>query len=307
MDERILEHELINNERVVNHSKYGEIVIRRPTPSLERKIAEERRKVYHRDLRDESVLTKDQVLKMLQDRGVWSSASDDRIQELTKQSGDLMLKLTALGYESVSELYEDFQELEDDLRRAFSEVEDLDNLLKRIFNTQEDLDNKDLNKLRAEATNSDMISMVDKVVELRMQYNLLSNFAEVKGELNILLGKYSLYFADTIEERSQQAEKMASIYYCMTTPEGKPLWDNFEDMWDEDPDNITWLSSQFFYFQHGIDDEYAKVLQKHGFMGRVNDTQPSSEDSQDHPQASSDGESQDNELQTSSELTTVTN
>lgn len=306
MDDRILEHELVHNERVINHKRFGELRLKRPTPAMERQIAEQRRKVYHKDLQDESILTKDEVQKMLEKRGIWSSVQDDRIKKLTEESGTLMVKLTALGYESVNDLYESFSALESQLREDFKDLDDVEEVLGRLFNTEADMINADLHTLRTNSTNSDMVARVDELVSLRMQYVLLVKFAEVKKELNELLNTYTVFFADTIEERAQQAEKMATIYTCVRKPNGGPLWEAFEQMWDEDPDTIAWLSAQYFYFQHGIDDTYAETLQKHGFMGRVNATENSSEDSQDLPQPSSDGESPEPTQPDSSELEAAT-
>ena len=296
-DTAILEQELIENHRVVYHGDYGFIHISRPTPSVERKIAEERRRIYHKDLKDPDVLTSEEVTELLTSRGVWSADHSKRLEQLTAESANLMARLTALGFETPAKLYVDVVKMHTKLNASYGEnmTTEVSDAIERVFNFQDNLQTADLKILRENAPNTDVHELLDKAETLALQADLSKTFSEVKQELGKLMETHNRYFRDTIESRAMQVERMAKIFYCMLTPEGNPLWEKFEDMWDEDPDHINWLSAQLYYFEYGITDDYAKALEVHGFMGRVTNISDSSESSPGHPMSNSDGEPQESE------------
>lgn len=301
MDETtILEQELVDNFRGVFHLKYGPLLICRPTPAVERKISEERRKVYHNDLRNPDILTSEQVLELLKPRGIWSEEHNERLEKLTAESAQLMARLTALGFETPSKLYVDILKVHKKLETSFPEMSpEVSLALERIFNIGTPLETEDLMLLREAATNSDMHELIEKTEILLLQADLSREFSEVKTNLSKLMETHNRYFRDTIEARAIQAERMARIFYCFRNGDDKPLWESLDKMWDEDPDNIAWLSAQLYYFEYGITDEHARALEVHGFMGRVVVTPNSSESSHDHPESNLDGEPQENEPQSS--------
>lgn len=305
MEDTILEQELVRNERIITHSRFGALRLRRPTPAMDASIAEQRRKVYHRDLKDDTILTKEEVAQILLKRGIWTPDHDEKMQSFTVKSGELMLKLTALGYDPTSNLYAEIMLAKADLEKAIrDENVEVTEDLERIFSDPEIPSFQDIRVL------GDTVERpleVQKLSNLTFQMNILTEFAEIKAQLQNLLVTYTKFFGDTIEERANRAERMAQIFFCVTSQEDDTrLWTSFENMWDENPEDIAWLHSQLFNFQNGITEEYATVLQTYGFMERVTDTGRSSEDSQDHPQSKSDGESQEEVSENSSDQETPT-
>ncbi len=303
MEDKILEQELVSNQRFTYHAGLGPIIIARPTPALERKIAEERRKVYHTDLKDSSVLTSEEVSRILNERGVWSADDDERLAGLTTDSAELMTRLTALGYESPSLLYLAIIKAKGALTSQYGEdiTPEISEALERVFDMDTELVHDDLKLLVTNSTNSDMHELISDVQGFVLQMEMLREFADVKVELGDLLETHTKFFGDTIEARGAQVERMARVFFCMRTPEGESLWDTLDDMWNEKPEIVAWCSSQLYYFEYGISDEYARALQTHGFMGRVTDTEDTSESSQGHPESNSDGELPESEPPSSSE------
>jgi len=292
MEDTILEHELVANQRFAYHDKFGGVVISRPTPAVERKIAEERRRVYHRDLKDDSILTSDEVSEILKRRGVWTQAKTDRMQSLSVDSAQLMSRLTALGYESPSKMIVGLLSTKGKLLMAFADADqEILDTLERIFNTDIPMDPADLALVGRAQPTEDVYNLIGLAEGYLIQHQLLKEFQEVKVELGDLVETHAKFFGDTIESRGSQTERMARIYYCMRNAEnGNALWPQFEDMWEEERDIIEWCSAQLYYFEYGVTPEQAKALQIHGFMARGIDIDDSSESSQDLPQSNSDGE-----------------
>lgn len=306
-DSAILEEELVRNERFVTHSKFGEVRLTRPTPADTRRINEQRRQVYHQDLRNPDILAKKQVQAMVLERGIWTKEDEERMQDLTIASGDLMVRLTALGYDTARDVYTRLVETQVKLLEIFQDADtEIIEAIGRFFDLEERPHTKDAMEIRRAAPNSTVDDLMEEAEKQRLQADLLKEFYEVKTEWNGLAETYAHFFGDTIESRADAAEKMAQVYYCARKLNGDALWPEFGDMWNESGDDVAWLSAQLFYFHNGITTEYAETLQKHGFMARVDDTGGSSESSQEHPQPNSDGEFQDSEPQISSESETPT-
>lgn len=299
-EDKILEHELLTNQRTVYHSQLGHVVIKRPTPAVEIKIGEERRRIYHQDLKNEDVLTTKEVERILEKRGIWNKDMSERMQELTTQSAQMISRLTAAGFDNVTTYYTEVLDTHEELLAKMGE-EHLE-AITRIFNMDSALDAKTLKTLTEEAESSTVLDLIEQAQELRRQGELLRDFNNIKNELAEITELHAHFFGDTIEARAQRAERMARVYYCVRKSDGSPLWDTLDDMWNSDPELVAWVSAQLYYFEYGITEEYARVLQNHGFMERVSDTGLSSDDSQDHPTSNSDGESPEPQQTDSSEL-----
>lgn len=308
MDDTIIEQELVRNERLVTHSKFGHLRLRRPTPAMDAKIAECRRKVYHSDLRNSEILTKEEIQQILMERGVWKPEYDDDVQKLTLQSADIMARLTALGYDPSKNLETERESAHRTLQAMFPDpLEEVEEALERILLTKLLPSSEDMKILRENATSSNVEEQMNKLNAICAQDMLLNDFVTIKLELNKRLEVYTQFFGDTIEERANRTERMAHIFYCVTqVAEDESLWDTFEDMWDEDPEHIAWLHSQLFYFQNAIDEDSAEVLQQYGFMARTTDTGALSEDSPEEQTSNSDGESPEKTPSISSDAETPT-
>lgn len=304
--ELTLEEELIRNARVVEHPTFGQVKIQRPTPRMERMIADERRKQYHKDLKDKTILSRAEIEREAIERGMWSPTDAEKVAELVRKVGGLMGVLEALEYKSLDEVIDAYYRLQRDLIGQFEQSE-VHEAIERYFDLEQQPMQADRSLIWNEAPNTTVDELLDTGDHLRTQIDLLQEMLNVRKELNALQKRQVEIFLDSIESRAERAEELARIYFCCSKAEsGLPLWPTFDDAWDADPSDIEVLISEVYYFMHGITEEFKVLLGKHGFIQRVADIEDSSESSQGHPELSLDGELQESELQTSSGLDTST-
>lgn len=302
IDEKVLEIELVRNERAITHPKLGKIKLFRATPRVEGLIAEERRKIWHRDLKDPSILTRKEVEKLLADRGVWSEAEDDLIADLTQESGRIMNQLSAMGFTSILQLQKDLESANDALLRKFADVPEATDAVFGLMSLEDKAVAKNIGILRKLAPDSDVDELLENVELYRRQADLIQIMNELRANLNEMLQTQSSWFSSTLETRAETVERMAKMFYCTSNIDtGKPLWKNIEAMWDEDGQVLSWLQTQYFYFENGITPEFAEVLEEHGFTQRGVSIESESENSQDPPKSSLDGESPESASKDSSE------
>ena len=317
LEDAILEDELRNNRRVVKHSKLGQLLLRRATPAAERDIAEARRRSYHADLRNEEVLSRKQIENILEARGVWTKEQSDRIEELGNRTTELMAQITSLGFSDPDALIRELVEVNTDLSKAFGledvpedeyddEQKEIAENLERFFNLDNMARAEEARFLRSKASNSDVADLLNQADAAVYLSGMISDFSEAKQELNELLMEYSKHFGESAEARADRAERLAKIYYCVRTEDGDPVWEDLETLWEEDPEVVMWVSNQLYYYENGVSPEASDVLERFGFMARVTDTENNSDDSPDHTQSNSDGESQEKQPQDSSEAPTAT-
>lgn len=299
--EKVLQDELVRNERIVEHPELGRIRFRRPTPRQERMIADVRGKQYHKDLQNPEILSHAQLEKLAIDRNMWSEEKGERVQELSRRTGELMGILDALEYDSLDTVSEEYSATFNRLLEIFSENEEIGGAVKAYFDLEGRPVFSDRRAIMAAAPSTEVDDLLEKADGLRTQIELLRELATTRKDLNDLQMEQSRLFMDSIEARADRAEEIAQIYYCCTKENGTPIWPSFDDAWDSTPDIIEFLLTNYFYFSHGITPEFQKILEKHGFTKRVPDTEDGSESSPEHPKPSSDGELPLSEQPTSSE------
>lgn len=291
--ETTLTHELIYNERIVQHPRFGAVRLRRPTPEQERLIAEARRKQYHADLKDESILSRDEIEAIAIRRGMWSPELSKKITELTQRVGEAMAILDAIGFKSLDGLLDAFNNAVSDLLKEF-EDEEIRAAIRRYFSFDKEEAGKSEDKLKIlkAATSSRVDELMEEAENLRAQIRLLENMFEVRKELAELQARQARLFMDSIEARADRAEELARVYYCCTdAATGKHLWPTLDDLWKAPAEDVEFLLLEYHYFANGITEEFREAMEKYGFIRRLTGTKPSSADSPDQPQSNSDGES----------------
>jgi hypothetical protein len=302
--ETVLQQELLRNERIVQHPTFGAVRLRRPSPDQERSIANERRKQFHRDMQDESILSRDQLERLATQRGMWSPDMREKIEDLSRKTGQAMGILEAIGFKNVETLIADYEQSRLGMIALVEENEETQAAMTRYF----DLDGEALLTDRSLIANGAMSSEVDDLLDtadaLRQQIKVLTEMAKVRRELSDLNLKQTKLFVDSLEARADRAEELARIYYCVAhATTGAPLWPSYDAMWQANADDITHLMDEMYFFLNGITDEFKNILGRYGFLQRLSDTDDSSDGSPVQPQSKTDGELQESSLNLSSEPT----
>lgn len=303
-NDKELEFQLVRNERIFEHPTFGRVRLRRPTPSQESFIAEERRNQYHRDLKNPDILSKTELEQIYIKRGMWSASEASRMADLSKKVGDIMAALDGVGFRSLDPLLDEFHDAVTELRDHFAEDEEALAAVNRYFDLDKTPTASDRFLMRDRAKSSAMDDVIQRAEGTRAQIDLLYELAKARNELNVLQQKHTRLFVDSIESRMDRKEEFARLYCCATHADtGTALWPTFDEMLDAPAEVIETLMNEMFYFMYGITDEFKEVLSRHGFIQRATDTDDSSEGSPGRPQSNSDGESLDSEPTSSSEPT----
>jgi hypothetical protein len=299
-----LQQELLRNERVVTHPKFGAVRLRRPNPDQERSVGEKRRKQFHADMKDPDILSRDELETLAIARGMWSATMKERIEDLTTRTGQAIGLLDAIGFRDVNSLLADLDKVRASTFEAMAEAPEATEALDRYFNLDVEQTTADRNVILEQATSSAVDDLLDRADTLRQQITILLEMATVRKELSDLNMKQAKLFADSLEARADRAEELARIYYCSSlAATGAPLWPTYEAMWLADTDEVTWLIEQMYFFVHGITEEQMAVLGRFGFLQRLSDTSDSSDDSPAQPQSKPDGEPAESKSNLSSEAT----
>jgi hypothetical protein len=302
--ETVLQQELLRNERVVTHPKFGDVRLKRPNPDQERDIANERRRQFHADMKDSSILCRDELETLAIARGMWSPGMRERIEELTVKTGRAMGILDAIGFRSVEKVLASFEKAQQRAMALFeaAEISEAIDPITRYFNLDLPVDPADRKLLTELATTTEVDDILDEADQLRSQVTILLDMQGIRKELTDLTLKQSKLFADSLESRADRAEELARVYYCSLSLEtGKPLWPTFDAMWKAEPEEVTWLIEQMYFFLNGITEEQQEVLGRFGFLQRLSDTSESYGDSPVQPQSKPDGELADSSTSPSSE------
>jgi hypothetical protein len=301
--ETTLQNELLYNERIIQHPKFGAVRITRPTPGQEKLIAEARRGQTHKDMRDPDVLSNDQLERLAIEKGMWTADMSARITDLTQKTGEAMGLLESIGFQTFDAVLEDFQSTVKALLDSYEDNAPIAETVSRYFDLDEKPSVADRAAITDAAPGSQIDDLMDKGDHLRVQIDLLNEMFKVRKELNSLQEKQSRVFLDSLEKRSDRAEELATIYYCATLVDGGYLWPSYADIWNSRTEDVEFLLQEYHYFRHGITEEFRETLGKYGFIKRLTDTKASSADSHDQPGPSSDGESQEKAQSPSSPAT----
>jgi len=299
--ETTLETELLYNERTIRHHKFGEVRLKRPTPAQEKRISEARRRQYHADLRDDSILSRDEIEAIATRRGMWSPALSVRITDLTQRTGEAMAILDAIGFKSMEELLLGYNNTVSDLRALYPEDDEVRAAIVRYFDLTEKPNRTDREAIIDLSPSTVVDDLLDKGETERTQIEVVEQMLKVRRELMELQFKQARLYVDSLESRADRAEELAKVYYCATyAATGEYLWTRYDDIWNAEAEDIEALILELHYFINGVTEEFRESMEKYGFIKRLTDTSPSSENSPDQPQSNSDGESPVNEPTSSS-------
>lgn len=279
----------------------------RLNPSRRRKISEIVQKQYHKDLRDPDILSHEQILKLVEERGEWTKAMDDEMAALrdktSREMGELyangmvsedwgieLLEMTASfraqihplftdpeEYHKIGKIFDRWAEFSKDRQAEYDE---------RFAESQgrekysQDVDQQRL--LTAVGADPQAVEMIYAIDDLRDRLYRFVQLQRDRLRLANLQLKHVKIFSESVEQRRDNTEEMARLYFTAEavdeagTPQG-PLASKFEDLWDFPEDAVQWFLLEAYFFQNGIPDSAREYLETFGFLkaDQAEETNPS--------------------------------
>jgi len=267
----------------------------RLNPSRRRKIAQVVQRQYHKDLQDPSILSHEQIVKLVADRGEWSSAMDEEMRSLQQTTSREMGELFVDGIAKdnwTSELIEastafriKVQDLIEEEAQRTKVIERFDRWLeyspdrKDVYSTayaadqgrtaySPDFDLQRLMEAVSDVEAAEHLHTIDELRDKLYRYIRLQNNRLRLAELQL---KHAKIFAESVEQRRDNAEEMARLYFVteqvddQDKPKG-PLCAELEQLWEFPEPVIQWFLVEAYFFLNGIPDEAREYLQTFGFL-----------------------------------------
>jgi len=267
----------------------------RLNPSKRRKISQVVQRQYHKDLQDPDILSHEQILKLVQDRGEWSPAMDKEMSDLqastSREMGSLFMTGVNQGSWTVDLLdaasaYREAVEAHiTDRDKAADVLTRFDRWLEWSKDRTEEYDTTfaasqgrdiysvdlDFQELTNAVPDLEAIEHLNTIDELRDRLQRYVKLQKERLRLAELQLKHSKIFSDSVEQRRDNAEEMARLYFTtdVIDADGKPmcpLVESFDKLWDFPEPVVQWLLVEAYFFLNGIPDEAREYLQTFGFL-----------------------------------------
>jgi len=267
----------------------------RLNPAKRRKIAQVVQRQYHKDLQNQDILSHEQILKLVQERGEWSPELDKEMERLQKSTAKEMGELFSAGATQDSWTEELFEaaaafralvgkhitdpirakQVLDQFDRWMEFTEDKRELYNRVYASEQkretysvDVDMQQLLNSVPDLTAVDYLHQVDELRDRLHRYVALQRDRVRLAELQL---KHVKIFSDSVEQRRDNTEEMARLYFItelvddLDKPTG-PMVDEFEKLWDFPEAVVQWFLVEAYFFLNGIPDEAREYLQTFGFL-----------------------------------------
>lgn len=305
--DHILEDEVKRGYRVkavpasVNEQLEGEggpaisrVRLTRLNPARRRKIAEVVQRQYHRDLQNPEILSREQVMKLVRERGEWTEQLEIEMKELQEKTnaemGELflngiakddwtadLLKATSAFRAKLKALVAPEQEdsVERRLRRWIEYTSDQQKAYDEAYASEQGREtysvDVDYMQLKVAVPDFEAQGYLEQIEDLRDKLQRFIKLQRNRIRLAELQQKQTKIFADTVEQRRDNAEEMARLYFVTERldEEGRPLGPlvpTFDDLWNWPEDVIQWFLVEVYFFLNGIPDEAREYLQTFGFL-----------------------------------------
>jgi hypothetical protein len=275
---------------------FTHIKMTRLNPARRRKITEVVQRAYHKDLRDTELLSNDQVMKLVVDRGEWSPDMDKRMRELGEKTTAQMAGLYSEGATKSREWLDELTQFNDRITdivdgsaisdeekrkysTAFARWRDYHPDSQALYRTlypdalKEGVyfPDSDLSWLMDNAPTMEVADMLDDYDELAGKIRRYLELVAERTEFEELRVKKLRMFANTVESRRDNAEEMARVYFSTerSDADGNPqglITATFESLYDFPDAMITWLIEEQFFFHNAIPDETREFLSAFGFL-----------------------------------------
>jgi hypothetical protein len=266
----------------------------RLNPAKRRKVAEVVQRQYHKDLQNPDVLSREQILKLVQDRGEWSKEMESEMERLQESTSKEMGLLFASGDEhrvwtgelleaaaTVRELAEELiaeesrQEVLDRFNRWFEYTEDKRPEYTEKYAAEQEREQYsadfDLQRLLQAFSNVKAAQALNTVDELRGNLERFLRLQRDRLRLADLQLRNAKIFADCAEQRRDNTEEMARLYFTVecvdeSNKPTSPLAETFDKVWDFPEEVVQWFLVETYFFLNGIPDEAREYLKSYGFL-----------------------------------------
>lgn len=267
----------------------------RLNPSRRRKIAQAVQRQYHKDLQNPDILSHEQIVKLVAERGEWSSEFDEEMRTLqqatNREMGELfingitkdnwttdLLESASAFRIKVQDLIPDEVERERLLgifdrwleyapdRRAAYTVQYAPEQGKEAYSPD-----YDLQKLMSTVSDMEAVEHLHTIDDLRDKLHRYIKLQQNRLKLAELQLKHAKIFAESVEQRRDNMEEMARLYFISEQvdendkPTG-PLCKELDQLWDFPEPVIQWFLVEAYFFLNGIPDEAREYLQTFGFL-----------------------------------------
>lgn len=267
----------------------------RLNPSRRRKIAQAVQRQYHKDLQNPDILSHEQILKLVAERGEWSSAMDDEMRDLQQKTNREMGELFVDGIAKdnwTSDLLEAATAYRLKVEDLLDKPEERSTLLSRFDRWLEysaerrDLYTQryaaeqgreqyspdyDLQRLMQAVPDIEAAEHLHTIDELRDKLQRYVKLQQDRLRLAELQLRYAKIFSESVEQRRDNMEEMARLYFVteQVDDQGKPsgpLCKELDQLWDFPEPVIQWFLVEAYFFLNGIPDEAREYLQTYGFI-----------------------------------------
>lgn len=320
-DQQILE-EIVTNEKIVYHKKFGDVRLLMPTLDLQKHIdraVRTRRKELRRatdtveaeDGTTEKIpayKSREALAREYRELGWWTDSEDLKMQELTANVVNKLTELELLGFVDEDTIYENMADLRVQLEEEFAEHESFEKVwaaVQKMTSVTASYDHETETFLRREALSSTVDDLLDKVLIERRTYDAFVEILGVQTQLLQLQAEYMNLFSESWQEQLQYFTRLAQVFFCARkADDGSSLWPSIDAIEKEqDVDLVRWVFGELDAFWKGFSDEVRDKMEKYNFIYGRSDQNQSSDDLPVPPESSEDGAVVENTQEISSEVT----
>lgn len=275
--------------------KLDRVRFTRLNPAKRRKVAQVVQRQYHKDLQDSAILSHEQILRLVQERGEWTPALSEEMAALQKSTSQEMGALFAGGLaqdnwiKELTDASKIFREKVNTLVKDKDEQQAMlarfDRWLEYAPERQDEYTQRyaadqgresysvdvDLQALLAKLPDIESVDQINVIDEVRDKLQRYLKLQRDRLRLSDLQLKHAKIFSESVEQRRDNAEEMARLYFTTervddaNKPLG-PLVPEFEGLWDFPEEVIQWFLVEAYFFLNGIPDEAREYLQTFGFI-----------------------------------------
>ncbi len=234
--------------RALGHADLPAVVFYGQTPLSREQVDRVVQQDFHRNLQDKSILSNDQILKFVAERGEWTEATDARLKDLQKRTNAQMTELYLEGFHSNGRVWLDqilaasarFGQIlgecvalpdtdpahfpadrQDEVLAVFQRWLDYspdrlaDHTAKYAAAQGRERYSPDADQawLLNNYPTLEAVDLIHHVDDLKDKLQRFLKFAKEREELGQLQVKYAKIFAGSVESRRDNAEELARVYF----------------------------------------------------------------------------------------------